>query len=289
VSDGGRLEHLADLDVVFPVVHGTFGEDGTLQGLLELADVAYVGPGVLGGSLAMDKAVFKDVMRAKGIPVLDSALVLRTELETDAEAVLSRCEAVAPYPLFTKPANLGSSVGITKCRSRADLVEGLMEAAQFDRRILVERGVSGREIEVSVLGNEEPLASIPGEVVPHGDFYTYESKYHDDLSRLLIPAPLTEAQVEQVREHALAAYKAIDGAGLARVDFLLDRDTDELYLNEINTIPGFTRISMYPKLWEASGLPYPALCDRLIEYALQRKAQRDATVREFRLDRSHVG
>jgi D-alanine-D-alanine ligase len=289
VSDGGRLEHLADLDVVFPVVHGTFGEDGTLQGLLELADVAYVGPGVLGGSLAMDKAVFKDVMRAKGIPVLDSALVLRTELEADAEAVLSRCEAVAPYPLFTKPANLGSSVGITKCRSRADLVEGLMEAAQFDRRILVERGVSGREIEVSVLGNEEPLASIPGEVVPHGDFYTYESKYHDDLSRLLIPAPLTEAQVEQVREHALAAYKAIDGAGLARVDFLLDRDTDELYLNEINTIPGFTRISMYPKLWEASGLPYPALCDRLIEYALQRKAQRDATVREFRLDRSHVG
>jgi D-alanine-D-alanine ligase len=284
ISDGGQLEHLADLDVVFPVVHGTYGEDGTLQGLLELADLAYVGPGVLAGALAMDKAAFKDVMRARGIPVLDWTLIQRTELEADSEAVLARCEAVAPYPLFTKPANLGSSVGITKCRSRSDLVEGLMEAAQYDRRILVEKGVSGREIEVSVLGNEEPQASIPGEVVPHGDFYTYESKYHDDLSRLIIPAPITEAQAELAREYALAAYRAIDGAGLARVDFLLDRDSGELYLNEINTIPGFTRISMYPKLWEASGLAYPELCDRLIDYALQRKAQRDATVREFRRD-----
>ena len=282
ISDGGRLEHLAELDVVFPVLHGTFGEDGTLPGLLELADVAYVGPGVLAGALAMDKAAFKDVMRANGIPVLDWALVLRTELETDPQSVLERCEAVAPYPLFTKPANLGSSVGITKCRSRSDLVEGLMEAAQYDRRILVERGVNGREIEVSVLGNEDPQASIPGEVVPHGDFYTYESKYHDDQSRLIIPAPITEKQAGLAREYATAGYRAIDGAGLARVDFLLDRDTDELYLNEINTIPGFTRISMYPKLWEASGTPYPELCDRLIGYALQRKAQRDATVREYR-------
>ena len=276
-SNGAALEHLADLDVVFPVLHGTFGEDGTMQGLFELADLAYVGPGVLAAAVAMDKAAFKDVMRANGVPVLDSTLVLREEVHTDPEAVLARCEAVSPYPLFTKPANLGSSVGITKCRS----LEGLLEAAQYDRRILVERGVNGREIEVSVLGNEEPLASIPGEVVPHGDFYTYESKYHDDLSQLLIPAPLSEEMAERVRAVALQAYRAIDGAGLSRVDFLLDRDSGELYLNEINTIPGFTRISMYPKLWEATGIPYPALCDRLIEHALARKAQRENTVRVY--------
>jgi D-alanine-D-alanine ligase len=162
-----------------------------------------------------------------------------------------------------------------------------MEAAEYDRRILVERGINGREIEVSILGNEEPQASVPGEVIPHGDFYTYESKYHDDLSELLIPAPISEVMAGKVQEYALQAYRAIDGAGLARVDFLLDRDTDELYLNEINTIPGFTRISMYPKLWDASGLSYPELCDRLIDFALQRKAQRDRTVREFKREESH--
>lgn len=271
----------SELDVLFPVLHGTFGEDGTLQGVFEMADLAYVGPGVLAASLAMDKAAFKDVMRANGIPVLESTLVLRSELEADPDAVFARCEAVAPYPLFTKPANLGSSVGITKCRSRADLLEGLMEAAQYDRRVLVERGVNGREIEVSVLGNDAPQASIPGEIVPHGEFYTYESKYHDEQSQLLIPAPISEDVAQSVQEIAVAAYRAVDGAGLARVDFLLDRDSGELYLNEINTIPGFTRISMYPKLWEASGLPYPALCDRLIELALERKAERDRTLREF--------
>lgn len=274
-------EILADLDVVFPVLHGTFGEDGTMQGLLEMADLAYVGSGVLGSALAMDKAAFKDVMRANHVPVLESLLVLRSEIEKDIEAVQNRCEAVAPYPLFTKPANLGSSVGITKCRSRADLMEGLMDAAQYDRRILVERGVNGREIEVSVLGNDQPVASVPGEIVPHGDFYTYESKYHDEQSQLLIPAPISSQLADSVREIAVRAYKAVDCAGLARVDFLLDRNTEELFLNEINTIPGFTKISMYPKLWEASGLPYPELCDRLIELALERKTERDQTVREF--------
>ncbi len=284
ISDAGECVHtLAQLDVVFPVLHGTFGEDGTVQGLLELADVAYVGAGVLGSALAMDKAAFKDVMRAHAIPVLESTLVLRSEIEADPEGVLRRCEALAPYPLFTKPANLGSSVGITKCRSRSDLLEGLMEAAQFDRRVLVERGVRGREIEVSVMGNDAPEASIAGEIVPHGEFYTYESKYHDEASRLLIPAPITEAQMEAVRDLSVRAYQAIDGAGLARVDFLLDRDTGEVYLNEINTIPGFTRISMYPKLWGASGVPYPDLVDRLIGFALERKAQRDRTVREYRM------
>ncbi len=278
------LELFAQLDVIFPVLHGTFGEDGTLQGLLEMADLAYVGSGVLGSAVAMDKGVFKDVMRANSVPVLESTLVLRSEIEAAPEKAMKRCEAVAPYPLFTKPANLGSSVGITKCRTRSDLVEGLMEAAQYDRRVLVERGINGREIEVSVLGNAEAIASVPGEIIPHGDFYTYESKYHDDLSQLLIPAPISTELADSVREIAVKAYKASDCAGLARVDFLLDRNSEELYLNEINTIPGFTRISMYPKLWEASGLPYPELCDRLVELALERKTERDQTVREFRRD-----
>ncbi len=278
---GALLSLFARLDVVFPVLHGTFGEDGSLQGLLELADLAYVGSGVLGSALAMDKAAFKDVMRANGIPVLESVLALRSELHADIQSVISRAEAMAAYPLFTKPANLGSSVGITKCRSRGDLLEGLMEAASYDRRILIERGISGREIEVSVLGNDDPQASIAGEVVPFGDFYTYESKYHDDRSELLIPAPIPAEVAERARELAVRAYKAIDGAGLARADFLLDKATGDLYLNEINTIPGFTRISMYPKLWEASGITYPVLCDRLVELALQRKADRDQTVREY--------
>ena len=281
-NNSGVMDILTELDVIFPVLHGTFGEDGTLQGLLEMADLAYVGPGVLGSAVAMDKGVFKDAMRANDVPVLESVLVLRSEIEADIDRVMDRCEAVAPYPLFTKPANLGSSVGISKCRSRADLMEGLLDAAQYDRRILVERGVNGREIEVSVLGNDDAVASVPGEIIPHGDFYTYESKYYDDQSRLLIPAPISAELADEVRAIAVRAYKAVDCAGLARVDFLLDRNTEELFLNEINTIPGFTKISMYPKLWEASGLKYPELCDRLIELALERKAERDRTVREFR-------
>jgi D-alanine-D-alanine ligase len=281
-TDGEQaISRLAELDVVFPVLHGTFGEDGTIQGLLELADLAYVGAGVLGSALAMDKAVFKDVMQAHGLPVLESLVLLRGEIENDTEAVVRRAEDLAPYPLFTKPANLGSSVGITKCRSRADLMEGMLEAAQFDRRVLIERGVIGREIEVSVLGNEAPQASVPGEIVPYGDFYTYESKYHEARSRLIIPAPISEEQSRRVRELAVEAYRLIDCAGMARVDFLMDRETHAIYLNEINTIPGFTDISMYAKLWEATGLPYPDLCDRLIELALSRKADRDKTVREY--------
>jgi D-alanine-D-alanine ligase len=183
--------------------------------------------------------------------------------------------------LFTKPANLGSSVGVSKCNNRSDLLEGMMDAARYDRRVLVERGVNGREIEVSVLGNDNPQASIPGEVIPAADFYSYQAKYHDDRSDLLIPAPLPRGIVELVQFLAVKAYRIIDCSGMARVDFLLDRDTDTLYLNELNTIPGFTRISMYPKLWEASGVPYPALVDRLIELALERKGERDRTERRF--------
>ncbi len=272
---------LSRLDVVFPVLHGTFGEDGTIQGLLELSDLAYVGSGVLGSALAMDKGVFKDVMQANQVPVLESLVVLRSEIEAGLESIIQRAEALAPYPLFTKPANLGSSVGITKCRGRSDLLEGLMDAAQYDRRILIERGIEGREIEVSVLGNDDPQASVPGEIVPYGDFYTYESKYHEARSRLVIPAPIPLEQAELVRELAVRAYSLIDCAGMARVDFLMDKGSGEVFLNEINTIPGFTDISMYSKLWEATGMPYPSLCDRLIELALERKSERDQTVREY--------
>jgi D-alanine-D-alanine ligase len=229
----------------------------------------------------MDKALFKDIMRSNGVPVVESITVLRKEIMADMEAVLEQSERLAPYPLFVKPANLGSSVGITRCRSRADLLEGLMEAARFDRRVLVERSVNGREIEVSVLGNDDPQASVPGEVIPADEFYTYEAKYHDDRSQLVIPAALPQEIVEQVQRLAVRAFRACDCAGLARADFLLDKDTNELYLNEINTIPGFTQISMYPKLWNASGVSYPKLVDRLIELALERKAERDQTERRF--------
>ncbi len=276
------FEKLTDLDVVFPVLHGTYGEDGTLQGLLEMADLAYVGAGVTGSSVGMDKVIFKDVMRAAGIPTVESMLVLRSEIEKDIEAVIRRAETVAAYPLFIKPVNLGSSVGITKCNRRADLGEALMEAAAYDRRVMIERGVDAREIEVSVLGNDDPLASVPGEVLPSREFYSYESKYVDGTSGLLIPAPLPASTAEEIRRLAVSAFKAIDCAGMARVDFFLEKNTGAIYLNELNTIPGFTSISMYPKLWEASGLPYAGLVDRLVELALERQAERNRTERRFR-------
>jgi D-alanine-D-alanine ligase len=276
---------LTDIDVFYPVMHGTYSEDGTLQGLFEMADVVYVGAGVVGSAVGMDKGIFKDVMLANDIPVVDTLVVLRREIEEEIEAVIRKAETMCDYPIFTKPANLGSSVGITKCNNRSDLQEGLFEAAAYDRRILVQRGVKhAREIEVSVLGNDDPQASVPGEVLPSREFYSYESKYIDGTSGLLIPAPLPPETSELVRQIAVRAYKAIDCAGMARVDFLLEKDTNTIYLNEINTLPGFTKISMYPKLWEASGLPYPRLVDRLIELALERKAERDHTKREYRRD-----
>ena len=275
------MEKLLELDVVFPVLHGTFGEDGTLQGFLEMADLAYVGAGVLGSSLGMDKGVFKDVMRSHNIPVVESVVFMRSEIAENMDAILNRAEKIADYPLFVKPANLGSSVGVSKCRSRSDLLEGILDAARYDRRVLVERGVNAREIEVSVLGNDAPQASLPGEVVPAAEFYSYEAKYHDDRSQLLIPAPLSSELVERIQTLAIRAFAASDCAGMARVDFLLDKDNQQVYLNELNTIPGFTQISMYPKLWEASGLPYSQLVDRLIELALERKADRDKTEHRY--------
>ena len=279
---GQLLEPLTTLDVIFPVLHGTFGEDGTLQGLLELADLAYIGAGVLGSSAGMDKALFKDVMRAHKVPVLESIVVTRRQIQDHLEEVLASAERVSAYPIFVKPANLGSSVGVNKCRSRSDLYEGLLEAASYDRRVVIERGLSKpREIEVSVVGNDQPQASIPGEVIPSDDFYTYNAKYFDGRSELIIPAPLPAVTIAKIQQYAIEAFLAIDCSGMARVDFLLEPDTYHIYLSEINTIPGFTQISMYPKLWQASGLPYPALIDRLIELARERKSERDQTERQY--------
>jgi D-alanine-D-alanine ligase len=269
--------------VFFPVLHGTFGEDGTIQGLFELADVAYVGAGVVGSAVGMDKGVFKDVMVANNIPVVDMMLVMRADIEKDMASIVAKADELGEYPLFTKPANLGSSVGVTKCNNRSDLQEGLMEAASFDRRVLIQKGVKGiREIEVSVLGNADPVASITGEILPSREFYSYESKYIDGTSGYEIPARLPEETTETIRSYAVRAYKAIDCAGMARVDFFVEKDTNKIYLNELNSLPGFTKISMYPKLWEASGLPYNKLVDRLIELAMERKAERDRTSHTFR-------
>ena len=280
-SDQGEiLKVFADLDVVFPVLHGTFGEDGTLQGLFELTDIAYVGAGVLGSSVAMDKALFKDVMIANQIPVAPAVLVLISELE-DMEGLLERLDDLIDYPVFVKPANMGSSVGVHKCKDIEDLALGLQDATRYDRRILVEKGINAREIELSVLGNQSPRVSLPGEIRPTAEFYSYEAKYHDDSSELIIPAELPDDQIKRIQDYALRAYQAIDCAGMARVDFLLDKDSGEIYLNEVNTIPGFTPISMYPKLWEASGLSYADLVDELISLALERKEEKDQLIRKY--------
>lgn len=276
-QEGLKLEALAELDVIFPVLHGTYGEDGTLQGLLEMANLPYVGDGVLASAVGMDKGVFKSVMRAHHLPVLAGQVISRNRIETDLEQVLAELESIAPYPLFVKPANLGSSVGITKCRSRSDLVEGLYEAARYDRRVVVERGVNAREIEISVFGNDNPQASIPGEIIPRDEFYTYRAKYFDANTGYGIPAELDAGAIARLQDLAVRTYQACDCAGLARVDFLLDKDTGEPYISEINTIPGFTQISMYPKLWQASGLSYRELIDRLVDLAFERKADRDRT------------
>jgi D-alanine-D-alanine ligase len=277
-----RHESLRNVDVVFPVLHGPYGEDGTVQGLLELAHIPYVGCGVLASALAMDKAACKAVFAAAGLPQLPFLLVKRRRWEAEPEQVLADVESRLAYPLFVKPANLGSSVGVSKATQRPELARALDEAARYDRRLLVEQGIDAREIEVSVLGNDDPVASVPGEIVPVREFYDYAAKYLDPGSELIIPAPLDPGLTEAVRQMAVQAFLAIDGAGMARVDFLLERQSNQLYLSEVNTIPGFTSISMYPKLWEASGLPYPALIDRLIELALERHADKGRIETSYR-------
>jgi len=266
-----------ELDVVFPVLHGPYGEDGTVQGLLELADIPYVGAGVLGSALGMDKAVMKDVFKAHGLPIVRYRVYKRRELERSQKRIEDQIEQELGYPCFVKPANLGSSVGVSKVHNRAELAPALHLAASYDRKIVVEEGINAREIECSVLGNDEPEASVLGEIIPCNEFYDYNAKYIDDRSELVIPAPLPESLAQRIRQLAIQAFLAVDCAGMARVDFLLDRETLDVYVNEVNTIPGFTAISMYPKLWEASGLPYSALLDRLIELALERHEEKRKT------------
>jgi D-alanine-D-alanine ligase len=280
------------LDVVFPVLHGTFGEDGTIQGLFELADVAYVGSGVLGSSAGMDKDVMKRLFAHAGLPVVKHVTVLRTAWESGPRKTVAAIEAKLKYPVFVKPANLGSSVGISKVHDRKELPAALKLAARFDRKIVVEEGVAGsgkkrgiakaRELEVSVLGNDDPKASVVGEIIPGKEFYDYEAKYLSDGSVPVIPAKITAAESKQIRAMAVEAFRACDLAGLARVDFLMEPDGKRrIFLNEVNTIPGFTSISMYPKLWQASGLGYSDLITRLIELALERHAERGRTSFSF--------
>ena len=258
------------VDVVFPVLHGPYGEDGTIQGLLELADIPYVGAGVLASALGMDKALMKAVFRHNRLPVPDYQVVMRWQWQKDKEGIVSKAERHFPYPCFVKPANLGSSIGISKAKSRQELIEAIDEAARFDRKIIIEEAIDGREIECSVLGNDEPVASALGEIIPARDFYDYEAKYNDDRTQLIIPASVPADVADEVRRLAIESFLAIDGAGMARVDFLLERRNFKIYVSEINTIPGFTQVSMYPKLWEASGISYPDLIDRLIQLALER-------------------
>ncbi len=272
------------LDVVFPVLHGTFGEDGTIQGLFELAGIAYVGSGVLGSAAGMDKDAMKRLFAQAGLPIVKHVTLLRPEWEKSPRKAIARVEAKLKYPLFVKPANLGSSVGISKAHDRKELGPALELAAKYDRKLIVEEGVGGksgraRELEVAVLGNDDPKASVVGEIIPGKEFYDYEAKYLSEGSVPVIPAKLTKAEAKKIREMAVEAFKACDLAGLARVDFLMEPGgRRRIYLNEVNTLPGFTQISMYPKLWEATGISYRDLITRLIELAIERHAEKTRTV-----------
>ena len=272
------------LDVVFPVLHGTFGEDGTIQGLFELAGIAYVGSGVLGSAAGMDKDVMKRLFVQARLPIVKHVTLLRDEWVRSPRKAIAQVEAALRYPVFVKPANLGSSVGITKAHDRKELGPALTEAARYDRKLVVEQGVGGkkakaREFEVAVLGNDDPQASVVGEIIPGKEFYDYEAKYLSEGSVPVIPAKLSKAQTKQIREMAVAAFRACDLAGLARVDFLMEPEGKRrIYLNEVNTMPGFTRISMYPKMWEATGISYKELITRLIELALERHAEKSRTI-----------
>jgi D-alanine-D-alanine ligase len=264
-----------NVDVIFPVLHGTFGEDGTIQGLLELADIAYVGAGVLGSSAGMDKDIMKSLFRAAGLPIVKHVTVLRSQFEDEPKKIEKLVEGKLKYPVFVKPANLGSSVGISKAHDRKELAPAIAEAAKFDRKIVIEEGVGGkknkaREIECAVLGNDDPKASIAGEIVPCKEFYDYDAKYLAEGSELVIPAKLSKTEMKNVQKLAIAAFQAVDCTGLARVDFLMDPKSRKMFVNEINTMPGFTAISMYPKLWGATGVSYPDLIDQLIQLGIER-------------------
>jgi len=265
------------VDVVFPVLHGTYGEDGTVQGLLELAGLPYVGSGVTGSAVGMDKDIAKRLFRQEGLPVGDFVAVLRSEWESSRKKVMQMLRKKFRFPVFVKPAALGSSVGMTKAHDAKELAKAMDFAAEFAMKILVEKFIRGREIELAVLGNDTPKASIPGEIIPHREFYDYEAKYLEEGTQLVIPAKLTKAQVKKFREYAVRAFRCLECRGMARVDFFLERKTGRIYINEVNTIPGFTSISMYPKLWEASGLSYRELIDQLIELALAEHREKQRT------------
>jgi D-alanine-D-alanine ligase len=282
-TDNAMVRRAADrainVDVIFPVLHGTFGEDGTIQGLLELADLPYVGAGVLGSAAGMDKDIMKALFHAAGLPIVKHVTVLRGDWEAEPKKVQKLVESKVKYPVFVKPANLGSSVGISKAHDRKELGPAIDEAGRFDRKIVIEQGVGGRkhkarEIECAVFGNDKPDASVPGEIVPGQEFYDYNAKYLDEGSQLIIPAKLSKAETKKVQQLAIAAFKAVDCSGLARVDFLMEPKTRKIYLNEINTMPGFTSISMYPKLWAATGVTYPELIERLIQLGLERHQEK---------------
>lgn len=263
------------LDVIFPVLHGPYGEDGTVQGLFELADIPYVGAGVLGSAVGMDKVIQKQLLRQAGVPTVPGRSFLYSEFQRNQKGIVAAVERVLRYPCFVKPANLGSSIGITKAHSRKELIQAIALAGEYDRKILVERGVEkAREIECSVLGNDDPHASVPGEIIPSNEFYDYDAKYVDGKSTAVIPAKLSKSATRKIQNFAVKAFQALDCVGMARVDFLVVGDGRKIFVNEINTIPGFTPISMYPKLWEASGLPYPRLLDVLIELALDRHKEK---------------
>jgi len=279
-SGGGGGQRL---DVVFPVMHGTYGEDGTIQGLLDLAGLPFVGAGVLGSAIGMDKDVSKKLLQHANIPVVPWVTVYRADWEHDPKSIQKQIERKFRYPVFVKPATLGSSVGMTKVHSRAELAPALDLAAEFAMKILVERAVNAREIEVSVLGNHDPKASVPGEIVPHREFYDYQAKYLEEGTALLIPAKLKPAQVKKIQALAVSAFRTLELSGMARVDFFLEKKGGKLYLNEVNTIPGFTSISMYPKMWEASGIPFRELIDRLIALALEVHAEKARTKYEIEL------
>ncbi|HVG17409.1 MAG TPA: D-alanine--D-alanine ligase family protein [Blastocatellia bacterium] len=269
------------LDVVVPVLHGTYGEDGTIQGLLEMAGVPYVGCGVLASATGMDKIVMKQLFQQAGLNVTEYEWLLRSWWEENPAAVTERISAALGFPVFVKPANLGSSVGISKADDEEELRESVNDAARYDRRIIVERAVNGREIEVSILGNDSPVASLPGEIITGHEFYDYEDKYVDSASRTEVPADLPHAVIEQIQRYAIQAFQAIDGSGLARVDFFIERDMGRIIINEINTMPGFTSISMYAKMWEASGISYTELIDRLIALALERHRDKSRNLTSY--------
>ena len=277
-SGGGQR-----LDVVFPVMHGTFGEDGTIQGLLDLAGLPFVGAGVLGSAIGMDKDVAKRLLQVAKIPIVPWLTVYRHDWESKPQDIQAAVEAKFPYPVFVKPATLGSSVGMTKVHSREELAPALNLAAEFAMKILVEQCMVAREIEVSVLGNHDPKSSVPGEIVPHREFYDYAAKYLEEGTQLLIPANLKPAQAQKIQKYAIEAFRALELSGMARVDFFLEKESGKIYLNEVNTIPGFTSISMYPKMWEASGIPFRELIDKLIELAFEMHREKARTKYQIEL------